>query len=142
MNSTYVIPKQILTNLMLDTDFLYKNAINDSFEILESNIGCESGDFYEVGYTIKYHFQEDDALIFLYSMSLLNKQDNQTFSSEFLPYSNGKCFEISIDDRCNAVEGMTTQQLENFITEKVTYSHRLQLLAISQLNEKLAENLI
>ena len=142
MNTPFIIPSQVLSNLMQNTDFLYQNSINDSFMILDSNLDTETGDYYQIGYTVNYRFHGQDALIFMITMMAVNKQENNSYNLKFLPYDNGKYFEITMDDQCNAIEGMTFEQAEAFITENVVPSQRLQILAISQLYEQIVENLI
>lgn len=141
MNCPFKIPKQILSNLLLDSLFLYKNLLEDSFMVLDYVEG-EIENNYLLGFTIQFRFQDQDVLKLMVTFMVNTSHENGTFTVKFIPYDNGKLFEAVLDDDSNAVEGMSTEETEMFINENAELPIRVKQLVISKLYEKLSENVI
>lgn len=135
------IPMQTLSNLLQDPEFLYKNIVNDSFEVMNA-IEFPCGQDYVIGFTVQYKSYEEFDLCFLIQFLIRTKYADNTYQILFMTYHNNKFFEITLNDDSDLVKGMTTMQVEDFLTENMMISKKAEQLVIHKLFERLSENRI
>lgn len=136
-----LIPMQTLSNLLQDPQFLYKNMLNDSFEVMNA-IEFPCGQDYVIGFTVQYKSYEEFDLRFLIQFLIRTKREDNAYQILFMTYHNNKLFQVTLDDDSDLVEGMTTMQVEDFLTENMMISKNAEQLLIHKLFERLSENRI
>lgn len=141
MNTPYQIPKKLLSNLLKDELFLFKNIYEDTFLVMDS-VDSEDRQDYLLGFTVQYRFQDQDVLKLLITFMVNNYMEGNSFNINFVPFDNGKLFEVILDDESNAVSGMNTEETESFINEHAVLPVRVQQLVISKMYGMLSENRI
>lgn len=141
MCNTPLIPKKTLSNLLQDPQFLYKNMLNDSFEVMNATESPSYQD-YVIGFTVQYKLYEEFDLRFLIQFLIHTKREDNNYQILFMTYHNNKLFEVTLDDDSDLVEGMTTMEVEDFLTENMMISKNAEQLVIHKLFERLSENRI
>ncbi|NWK51867.1 hypothetical protein HYG89_04715 [Acinetobacter sp. SwsAc5] len=141
MSNPPLIAMQTLSNLLQDPQFLYKNMLNDSFEVMNAT-ESPCGQDYVIGFTVQYKSYEEFDLRFLIQFLIRTKYADNTYQILFMTYHNNKIVEITLNDDSDLVEGMTTMEVEDFLTENMMISKNAEQLLIHKLFERLSENRI